>query len=209
MFRKALYYGTGGILGKNKVRDIVERKEGYTRAAQSVLDEMGNDEIETVYIKRTPLSKLIKGALNALSFGEFNKQFEKLDYDDLYHLRLDVETVNGKRFTVEKNSVITLTRRPKTTPNTQSMLLKVPKGTTVNELLSNTQERMKQDYFPYSSKDNNCQSFVLGILQANNLDTPANTKFVKQNTTSLFTDTFRKFTNTVTDGAAAAENATT
>ena len=54
MFRKALYYGTGGILGKNKVRDIVERKEGYTRAAQSVLDEMGNDEIETVYIKRTP-----------------------------------------------------------------------------------------------------------------------------------------------------------
>ena len=204
--RKRMFLATGGLFsrGANKAQE-----RGYTSSAQSILKEMGDKKIERIYIKRTPLGKLTKWALNALSLGEFNKRLAKLPFDELYHLRLDIETEDGLRYTLEKNAVITLTRKPKTSDNTESMLLNVPNGTTTNMLLEKTQKRMKQDFFPYSAKNNNCTDFIMGILRANNLDTPTNTAFTKLDTDSLFTDTFRKLTNTVTDVAGGVENVTT
>ena len=115
--RKAMYLAAGGILNKDKVERVVE-KTGYTSAAEAILKEVGDEEIERIYVKRTPLGEVMKFALNAASLGEFKKRFADLPYDDLFHLRLDIELTNGKRITVEKNSVITLTRKPKTAKNT-------------------------------------------------------------------------------------------
>jgi len=193
--------------GNNKNRTgIIFNTKVYKASVRNILNEMGADEIERIYIKRTPLSKVIQLALNVLSFGDFNKRLRDLPYDKLYHLRMDIETVKGKRYTLEKNETINMTRRPTTSKDTDSILVNTLKeGTTTNELLNKTKDFMGEDkFYSYSAKNNNCQDFIMGILNANNLTTRELKNFVKQDTTSLFTDTFRKITNTITDVGAAA-----
>jgi hypothetical protein len=57
---------------------------------------------------------------------------------------------------------------------------------------------MGNKFLTYSAKSNNCQDFILNMLYANNIDTPASDEFVKQATQTLFTPQLRKITNTVT-----------
>ena len=63
-------------------------------------------------------------------------------------------------------------------------------------------------FYVYQAKSNNCQFFVMSILRANDLDTKQNEEFVIQDATSLFSDSFRKTSNTVTDIGAAVNTLT-
>ena len=67
--------------------------------------------------------------------------------------------------------------------------------------MDNTKSYMKSFFFNYSAKDNNCQDFVLGILNADHIGNEENRLFTKQNTDQLFnnSDFLRKFSNSTTD----------
>jgi len=56
-------------------------------------------------------------------------------------------------------------------------------------------------FFSYSGYDNNCQSFVLNLLNSNGILTNDLDTFIKQNTESIFANnpTLRKLTNNITD----------
>jgi hypothetical protein len=84
------------------------------------------------------------------------------------------------------------------------MTVSIPSGLTLNMLLARTRASM-DGWFSYSARDNNCGHFVLAMLRANNLSTPANTLFVEQTTDHLFTPQFRKITNTITDIAGGVD----
>ena len=71
-------------------------------------------------------------------------------------------------------------------------------------MLERTHLLMGEKFLSYSAYDNNCGDFVLAMLKANNLVTPANTLFVEQATQRLFTPQLRKISNTITDLAGAA-----
>ena len=58
---------------------------------------------------------------------------------------------------------------------------------------------MGNSFLTYSAKDNNCQNFILAILQSNGLLNSRNELFTKQSTDSYFSDDLRKFTSTITD----------
>ena len=60
-------------------------------------------------------------------------------------------------------------------------------------------------FLGYSSRNNNCQNFILAILQSNNMANSQNVFFTKQSTQELFSTSLRKITNTITDIAAAAD----
>ena len=189
-------------------KSIVSGRKNYSPKVNKILGQFGDVPITRIFIKRTPLSKLMKGALNIASLGEFNKKFKNIPYDELYHLRLDIETDKG-RVTLEKNEVINMDVRPKTEKNTQSMLVEnLPSGVTINEMLEKTKRAMGAKYFFYQAKSNNCQFYVMSILRANDLDTKQNEEFVIQDATSLFSDSFRKTSNTVTDIGAAVNTLT-
>ena len=70
-------------------------------------------------------------------------------------------------------------------------------------MLERTHLLMGGKFLTYSAS-NNCQDFILAMLQSNNLSTPVNTLFVKQATQSLFTPQLRKISNTITDIAGVA-----
>ena len=189
-------------------KSIVSGRKNYSPKVKKILSQFGDVPIQRIFIKRTPLGKLMKAALNIASLGEFNKKFKNIPYDELYHLRLDIETSKG-RVTLEKNEVINMDVRPKTEKNTQSMLVEdLPSGLTINEMLEKTKRAMGGKFYVYQAKSNNCQFFVMSILRANDLDTNQNEECVIQDATSLFSDSFRKTSNTVTDIGAAVNTLT-
>ncbi len=74
-----------------------------------------------------------------------------------------------------------------------------PVNKTVNELFQNTKNKMGEKFLPYQSANNNCQFFIMGVLDGNGLNTPERTEFVKQDTKNIFTPELRKLANTITD----------
>ena len=58
---------------------------------------------------------------------------------------------------------------------------------------------MGNSFLTYSARDNNCQNFVLSLLESNGLSNSQNVLFTKQSTTGLFSTELRKSTNTITD----------
>ena len=57
----------------------------------------------------------------------------------------------------------------------------------------------RQKFLLYSAYDNNCQHFILNVLQANGINEEVD--FIKQNTEGIFenNDSLRKLAKTITD----------
>ena len=81
----------------------------------------------------------------------------------------------------------------------ENMYVHFPPGIAINILLQNTREKMGNSFLTYSARDNNCQNFVLCLLESNGLSNERNILFTKQSTSALFSTEMRKFTNTITD----------
>jgi hypothetical protein len=66
--------------------------------------------------------------------------------------------------------------------------------------MDNTRKAMGETKFiKYSGYDNNCQIFIISVLQSNNIH--EGTEFIKQSTEEIFNSNphLRKFVNTITD----------
>jgi hypothetical protein len=107
-------------------------------------------------------------------------------------------------FSIEKNARITIGNYQKRN-GSEDMSVSIPSGLTLNKMLNRTLSLMGGRFLSYSARDNNCQDFILAILQSNNLFTSANALFVKQATQSLLTPQLRKIPNTITDIAGGVD----
>lgn len=181
-------------------KKLMYGRNDYSPKVKKILKEFGNEPINHMYILRTPISKVLRFLMNITSLGAFEKKLKEKDFDDLFHLALHIETDKG-RVALEKNEAISMNKKPKRASNAEMMNVSVPQGLTINKMLEKTKELMKQNFFPYSAKDNNCQRFILSILQANGLANKDNTEFIKQDTNDLFSTHLRKASNSVTDFA--------
>ena len=179
-------------------RKLMYGRNDYSPKVKKILKDFGNEEITNMYIIRTPISKVLRFLMNIISLGEFEKRMKNTPYDELYHLAVHIETRKGK-VSLEKNEVINMDRNPKKPKNSEILNVAIGKTLTINEMLDKTKTKMGKKFFPYSAKDNNCQRFILSMLQANNLANKSNKDFIKQNTNELFSSHLRKATNTVTD----------
>ena len=77
----------------------------YALNVESILKQIGNRKIKSIAIKRTPVSALLKGTLNVFSLGKFGKRLNK-NFDEIFHLFVELHLDNGKRVIVEKNERI-------------------------------------------------------------------------------------------------------
>jgi hypothetical protein len=103
--------------------------------------------------------------------------------------------------------VPTITINPKREPKTEVLNVPVNQTITVKDFIENGKNRMGViRFFNYSAKNNNCQDFVLALLESNQLSNNENVIFVKQDIKQLFhqLDYLRKFSNTITDLAHRA-----
>ena len=213
----------------NKVADVAENvaedvgeygkavifgRMDYPPKVRNILKQYGDEVVEGFKIKRTPVSKLLTSALSAVSLGKFGKRFGRSEYDDLFHLFLEMTTTSGKRISVEKNEVINMEVSPKSRPKEEvrDIINNVPDNLTINTIMDNTEKYMgKKNFFGYSARDNNCQDFIVALLKSNNIGDAQDIAFVKQNTKELFKNLpfLRKFSNTITDLGARVNVITT
>ena len=181
------------------IKKVIYGRYDLSPSMKKVLLLVGNESIMKIEVCRNPVNKLLTGTLNILSVGIFSSQNP---YDNLFHLRLIFTLQSGRRVSLEKLEVPTMMLNPSNYPHTETLNIRVVRPTmTLNEIINKTIEKMKDNFFTYSAKSNNCQYFILNILNANHLETLETTKFIKQNTEEIFKnlDYLRKFTNTVTD----------
>jgi hypothetical protein len=158
---------------------------------KQALDKIGNEPILSARCGRTPVQAIVQGALRTIA---------NVPYDNLFHLFIELTLPSGK-WVIEKIERINLSKEDRSNKTGAEFTSSFPVNKTVNELFSNTQSHMGARFLPYQSNSNNCQVFIMGILDANGLNNSELTNFVKQDTRSIFKNNpvLRKFANTLTD----------
>jgi len=185
--------------GTEAVSSITAKPTKVSAKVRGILKTMGDKTIVSAEVVRSPVQSIVQQAINFVSGGEFKKAIADKPYDDIFHLMIVLTLEDGKKYSLEKNAIITL--RPTKGRSGESSPVSVPAGLTLNKALEKTAEAMGDAYATYSARDNNCQDFILAFLKSNGMGDQADYTFVKQDVKTLFgkTDFLRKFTNTVTD----------
>jgi hypothetical protein len=150
-----------------------------------------NEIISNIQIVRTPLAKAMDAFINVASKGKVEKVNNKGNYDDLYHLNINLTTTNNNTFVLEVRFYMYVDY--------------VPANLTIGQLLSNTKKRQGDNCYRYSASSNNCQKFIKDVFESNGINDEKFITFIKQDTAEILKNpNLRKFANTVTDGAAFA-----
>jgi len=171
-----------------------------------VLKDHGEEVITKLTLRRNPVSSLITGAMNAVSGGTFYDNLKNQPYDKLFHLGLVVSTDNTN-FVLEKIERVNVSYSISTPEGLEKLDVSVPSGLTVRNLIDNTLNKMgKNKFLDYDGYNNNCQDFMMNVLQSNQISNEENTKFVKQDTQVLFKDSslLQKVSKKLTDIGASA-----
>jgi hypothetical protein len=176
---------SSGISQKD-VKEFFSISVEYPPNVKQILNKYGNEIIQSITLKRTPVSGLITGALSVFSLGKFGERFQK-SFDELFHLFMEITTTTGTKISLEKveriNMIVTPPRRPDEEVKQVSNL---PQGITIMQLMENGRKRMGNQFFRYDSKINNCQHFILNVLQASGIGDQSDYEFIKQPTEQLF-----------------------
>ena len=102
------------------------------------------------------------------------------------------------RVVLEKNERVNMSERP---VEVDTIQINFPPNLTINQIYNNALQNVgAKIFYAYNASSNNCQNFVLNLLQYSNLGTPEALAFTKQNTKSLFEGDprLRKIANTTT-----------
>ena len=197
---------------KNYTDTVLHGRNDYPPKVRNLIKIHGDKRITRITIDRTPVPSVLTSALNAVSLGAFKERFDKLPYDKLFHLRMDLTLTDNTRLAVEKNEVINMYLKPKKMKGGEQLdVIFRETDLTINKLLAGGQSIQKTKWFGYSASSNNCQDFILSLLNGSQIGTDQDRQFVKQDTSTLFKgDSFlRKFSNTVTDLGAKVNEITT
>jgi hypothetical protein len=151
-------------------------KETYTPAMQTWLNKHGDTPIETLTVRRAPISKNLDFVFNLITSGQWESAKSKIGYDDMFHLVLIVNNT----YIIQKLSVVDF-RPVYSSPNSEYMDVPVSTRITIRQLMDNTLNAIGPSrFFRYDAFSNSCQNFVQNILSANNLLTPQLSQFIYQ-----------------------------
>ena len=173
------------------INRVLNFKQNVPPNVKQALDKIGEETIISARCGRTPVQAIVQGALRAIA---------NVPYDNLFHLFIELTLPSGK-WVIEKIERINLVKEDRSNKSGAEFTSSFPVNKTVNELFQNTQNFMGARFLPYQSNSNNCQVFIMGVLDGNGLNSPELTNFVKQDTRSIFKNNpaLRKFANTLTD----------
>lgn len=161
----------------------------FTDAQKKLLERYGNLPITSIQIGRTPLPYLMTTVLNIVSLGMFKKLMKASPYDRLYHLFAVVTVDGGDRLLIEKNQSINIRGAPYKFPSNTEYINVPLRGNqvTLGDMLKRSKDAVgSKRFFSYDAIKNNCQDFLIGLLQHSGLLTGELTGFIKQDVATLF-----------------------
>ena len=158
---------------------------------QKLLKIYGNIPITEIIVFRKPIQKAVRTLLNVLSFGVFEKNFKNSNYDDIFHLYMIVKLNNNIHVKIEKNQRINIEKVNPESLDVDHIKISIPANLTMNILLNNARNLMKNNFFKYTASEYNCQNFIINILKSNNLLNDYYYKFIYQDAQVLFKNLVR------------------
>ncbi|MEN6294173.1 MAG: hypothetical protein ABFD07_19445 [Methanobacterium sp.] len=205
-------------------------RQDYPPYVRELLKKHGDKRIIAMKACRTPIT-ISTDLLNIVSLGQFKKNLETKPFDDLFHLDLRIELdatprkvtadkskiakdfnkkVSERRMTMllEKKHVIKASMNPTEKPNTQFSYIPIHSNElTINKLLEGAKRILGNKFFTYDAYNNNCQDFIMAILNGSRIGTEENRKFIKQDTKDLFDElpVTKKIARLATDTGATLD----
>jgi hypothetical protein len=205
-------------------------RQDYPPYVRQLLKKHGDKRIIAMKACRTPIT-ISTDLLNIVSLGQFKKNLESKPFDDLFHLDLRIELeatprmvtpdtskmgkefnkkVSERRMTMllEKKHVIKASMNPTEKPNTQFSYIPIHSNElTINKLLEGAKRILGNKFFTYDAYNNNCQDFIMAILNGSRIGTEENRKFIKQDTKDLFDElpVTKKIARLATDTGATLD----
>jgi hypothetical protein len=153
-------------------------------SSQRWLAENENYDVVGLTARRAPVSSWIEFFFSLLTEGKWDEAKKKVGYDKMFHLALGltIRKPDGstKESKLEKLSQPNFTDDVKPDRGLETMPIAVPQPIKVGELIRKTQLAMGDKFYSYNAFQNNCQNFVMAILDANGLATPEIRGFVFQ-----------------------------
>ena len=156
------------------------------KAITKWLKEVGDERIQSIQVCRNPVTKVIKNLINIVSLGMLKRKMKDKNYDELFHLFLVIRLENGKIYSLEKNQRVTVHTGNKSNDQSDCTSLFALRNygyPTVREFLNNAEKLKIKGFYQYDGLINNCQKFILDLLNANGIIKYNN--FIKQDTNVL------------------------
>ena len=144
MKRKSPKSGKGIIDTYNKFKDIgtklIYGGKDLSPTVQKLLSEYGDEVIVGATVARKPVTSIIQSIIRTVS---------SYPYDNLFHLMILLRTNTGKTIRFEKNAAINADVNPSVTNAQYMPVNNIPSGLTINQLVENTRNKMKEKFIPY------------------------------------------------------------
>lgn len=165
----------------NYLKNVIDTvNDGLRRTSppfvRSFLDNYGNIPIKNITICKKPIQKTFDAVINIISMGQWKTAKENLNYDNLYHLFMILELVEGTIILLEKNQVINIELKDEYIPDEQTKCVSVeyiPSSKTINNLINNAVEKYGENrIFLYDGTFANCQRFLTDLLVASDIIKP-------------------------------------
>jgi hypothetical protein len=196
---------------RRNVRVVLFGPYDLSEREKKILRTHGEKVIRGCVIYRRPVHKAITNMFNLATLGGLQQAVRETPYDDLFHLSIDFELMDGTKIRVEKLELVTFTARSayfgRAEADEHMETTDFP-PITFKKAIAKTKAYMGKYFAPYDAKHNNCQHFVLAILHANGVSNPLLENFIKQDTSTIFTTNpvLRTLSRMITDPLARASN---
>lgn len=202
--------GLGDIIpglkrGFSQIKSGINPLSARPKEVEQLLAKYGNERITKVKIMKTPIQKTITSILNVASLFQLENKLKKLNYDDLYHLYLNLYLENGLIYGIEKNQRLRIVEGgfkpdPK---NTVSIEINFPKKPTLKSLFEQGEKKSGDNFYRYDAIVYNCQRFVIDLI--GNLIPEEAKKWILQDIREVVPSLYNKVLRTITDLAAAKD----
>lgn len=169
--------------GKKTITGVIYGAQDYAPYVRKIIEQYGDKKIVRAVAHRKPVDAPLLGALNMVSLGQFAKQNK---YDDLFHLSLVLFFEDGTPISIEKIENINMVINPSTHAKAETKEITNFHTITLNELLEGAKRKLGAKFFKYNASSNNCQHFIMALLQGSDLGSSEDYSFIKQDTEEIF-----------------------
>ena len=192
--------------GVDKIKDLFSKREGFNNVSSRTLKDFGDYEISRIQLARQPIMKILNSIIKIITLGTFDPK--KYGFDQMFHLGMIITLTlpNGqsKMIMIEKVDAVTISSTISMTgDNVEYLEIPVNKKITINQMCKNAIDKVgNKTFFDYDSFKNNCQSFLLMLLENSGLLTQQAKNFIYQDVQELAKDIpefSKKIMNKITD----------
>ena len=170
---------------------LIKAETRLPKSFQEILNKYGQYGIKAIAIGRQPLNDNIQAVLNIATLGGIKAKLKELGHDNLLHLFMVItlDDPMETKITLEKNQSLNafVGLPPAESYMEVPLTHSFPGKEDLNEfVLRSYYKRKPAKFVIYNPTSQNCQHFMLWLLEDNGLLTPELRKYIHQDVAEVF-----------------------